>query len=84
MGIKEWTCHDEHWVLYGIVETLYCTHWTDIILSVNYNGILKNKIYAVFLVLCLSWVPKTTKQNKNGYKKAKYSEVRSDHNVVSW
>ena len=23
MGIKEFTCHDEHWVIYGSVEVLY-------------------------------------------------------------
>ena len=35
MGIKECTCRDEHWVLYGSVESLYCTPETDITLYVN-------------------------------------------------
>ena len=35
MGIKECTCCDEHWVLYGTVESLYCTFETNITLYVN-------------------------------------------------
>ena len=38
MGIKE-CMHDEHWVIYEIVESLYCTPETNIILYVNYTGI---------------------------------------------
>ena len=34
MEIKEGTC-DEHWVLYGSVESLYCTPGTNITLYVN-------------------------------------------------
>lgn len=41
MGIKEATCHDDHWVIYGMVESLYCTHGTNITLYVN---CIKNKI----------------------------------------
>ena len=29
-GIEEGTCRDEHWVMYGIVESLYGTAETDI------------------------------------------------------
>ena len=36
MGIKEGTC-DEHWVLYGSVESLYRTLQTIITLYVNWN-----------------------------------------------
>ena len=32
MGIKEGTCHDEHWVLYGRGDSLYCTPETNITL----------------------------------------------------
>ena len=28
-GIKEGTCCDEHWVLYGTVESLHCTPETN-------------------------------------------------------
>ena len=31
--------HDEHWVMYGSVESLYCTPETNITLYVNYTGI---------------------------------------------
>ena len=34
MGIKEPTCCDEHWVMYGSVESLYCTPETNITLHV--------------------------------------------------
>lgn len=34
-GDKNCTCHDEHWVLYGIVESLYHTPETNITLYVN-------------------------------------------------
>ena len=36
--IKECAC-DEHWVMYGIVESLYSTLETNITLYVNYTGI---------------------------------------------
>ena len=39
MGIKKCTFCDKHWVMYGIVESLYCTSETNIILCVNYTGI---------------------------------------------
>ena len=29
LGIKEYTCHDEHRVMYGLVELLYCTIETN-------------------------------------------------------
>ena len=47
MGIKECTCCDEHQVLYGSVELLYCTPETNITLYVNYTGIIffKDFIY---------------------------------------
>ena len=35
MGIKEYIYHDEHWVMYKIAESLYCTPKTNIILHVN-------------------------------------------------
>ena len=38
MGMKGYTC-DEHWVLYGSAESLYCTPETNITLYVNYTGI---------------------------------------------
>ena len=34
MGIKEFTC-DEHWVLYGSGESVYCTPEINITLYVN-------------------------------------------------
>ena len=34
-----YTYHDEHWVMYRIVESLYCTPETNITLNVNYTGI---------------------------------------------
>ena len=44
MGIKEGTCV-EHWVLYGSVESLYCTPETNVTLHVNCTGIkIKNVI----------------------------------------
>ena len=39
MGIKEGTCCDEHWVMYGIVESLYYTPEINITQYVNYTGI---------------------------------------------
>ena len=38
MGIKEGTC-DEPWVMYGIVELLYCVPETNVTLYVNKDGI---------------------------------------------
>lgn len=34
-GIKEDTCHGEHWVLHGIVELLYCAPKNNITLYVK-------------------------------------------------
>ena len=34
-GDQECTCHDEHWVMYGIVESLYCTQETNITLNIS-------------------------------------------------
>ena len=39
MGNKECPYCDEHWVLNGNVESLYCTPETNIKLYVNYTGI---------------------------------------------
>ena len=39
MGIKAYTHHDEHLVMYEIVETLSCTPETNITLYVNDTGI---------------------------------------------
>ena len=39
MEIKEYNCHDDHWVMYGIVESLYCTPETNITLFINYTGV---------------------------------------------
>ena len=39
MGVKEYTYRDEHWVMYGIVESLHCTPETNVTLYVNYTGI---------------------------------------------
>lgn len=38
MGIKEYTCHDDHWAIYGIAEPLSCTPETNITLYVNWNS----------------------------------------------
>ena len=35
LGIKECTCCDEHWVMYGIGESLYYTPETNITLYVT-------------------------------------------------
>ena len=37
IGDKDWGgyCGDTHWVLYGSVESLYCTPETSIMLYVN-------------------------------------------------
>ena len=37
--IKEGICPNEHWMMYGIVESLYCTPEANIVLYVNYIGI---------------------------------------------
>ena len=39
MRIKEYTYHDEHWVMYRIVESLCCSPGTNITLYVNSTGI---------------------------------------------
>lgn len=38
MRMKGGTCHDDHWVMYEIVESVYCTRETKITLYVNYTG----------------------------------------------
>ena len=35
----EYTYLDEHWIIYGTVESLYCTPETNIMLYFNYTGI---------------------------------------------
>ena len=40
-GDYEYTFHDEHWVMYRIVESLYYTCETNITLYINYTGIEK-------------------------------------------
>ena len=57
MEIKEYT-YDEHWVMYRIVESLYCTPETNITLDINYISIFfkKNKINKIPV--------KKTKKNK--------------------
>ena len=42
-GIKEGSC-DEHWLMYGIFEILYCILETNITLYVNCTGILKKSL----------------------------------------
>ena len=37
MGIKEYTCCNEHWVIYRIVESLYCILETNTTLYGNWN-----------------------------------------------
>ena len=37
--VKEYAYYDEHWIMYTIVESLYCTPETNIALYVNYAGI---------------------------------------------
>ena len=32
-------CHDEHWIMYRIVEPVYCMHEINITLYVKYPGI---------------------------------------------
>lgn len=39
MEMKEGICRDEHWVMCGSTESLYCTPDTGIALYVNYTGI---------------------------------------------
>lgn len=41
MGMKEYTDHDEQWVMYKTVEPLYCTPKTSVTPYINYTGILK-------------------------------------------
>ena len=41
MGIKGDTCRDDHRVMYGIVESLYCTSETNILLSNEFKKIPK-------------------------------------------
>ena len=45
MNIKEYMCYDEQRVIYGSVESPYCTPETKITLCVNYslNKMLKKK-----------------------------------------
>ena len=43
IGIKEYTGHDKHWVMYETVETLYCIPETKITPYINYTG-MWNKI----------------------------------------
>ena len=38
-GVKEGACCDEHQVMHGSVESLYCTPETKITVYVNYTGI---------------------------------------------
>ena len=42
-GDEEYSWLDEHWVMYRIVELLYCTPKTNITLDVSYTWILKSK-----------------------------------------
>ena len=52
MGIKYYTCHDEHWVMHRIIESLYCTPETNITLYANYPEILKKlflKVKKIFI-----------------------------------
>ena len=39
MEIEKYSCHDDHWVMDGIVGSLYCTPEMNITLYVNYSGI---------------------------------------------
>ena len=43
MGIKEDSCYDKHWVMYGSAESLYCTPETNITLYVNITNWNLNK-----------------------------------------
>ena len=38
-GDQECTCGNEHWVMYGIVESLYCAPEANITMYVNFIGI---------------------------------------------
>ena len=40
---KECTCCDEHWVLCGSIESLYCTPETNMLTTWDLNKNLKNK-----------------------------------------
>ena len=42
MGIKKCTCPDQYWVIYEIVESLYCIPASNITLYINHNGIKIN------------------------------------------
>lgn len=50
--MKERTCHDDHWVMFGSAESLYCTPETNITLPVNYTGI-KKRVGLPLLGSCL-------------------------------
>ena len=55
MMIKECTC-DGHWVIYGIVESLYCTPETNITLYVNYAGTKIENLIEEFIALLKKWL----------------------------
>ena len=39
VGIQECTSGDEHWVMYGSTESLYCAPETNLTMPANYTGI---------------------------------------------
>ena len=56
---SEHTHFDEHWVIYGIVESLYYNPETNITLYINYTGIKNKKerksIFTVLIILYKTW-----------------------------
>lgn len=58
LGDQEYTYHDEHYIIYRIIESLYCAPEHYITIHVNYTSGKKEKrlpletSLALFLILC--------------------------------
>ena len=50
MRTRECTHCDEYWVMYGILESLYCTPEINIALYVNYAGIKERELLGSMMV----------------------------------
>ena len=53
MGIKECACRDEHQLIYGIVESLYCTPETNKILCLKKENQVKQDMHGSKNSQCL-------------------------------